>query len=102
MTQNDKPTDGGYAFPVADPYLTMTTEDNERMTKAYKARRYNGMTLRDYFAGQALAGMMANEFYARGAHEEREKRLAHVSETMAVCSYEAADAMLAARDSSKK
>lgn len=43
-----------------------------------------GMTLRDYFAGQALAGLLVNgSYYSKDAAEE---------------SYSYADAMLAARE----
>ena len=47
---------------------------------------YGGMTLRDYFAGQALAGMLANSS-ARGAWA-----------TYAEHSYAQADAMISARE----
>lgn len=46
-----------------------------------------GMTLRDYFAGQALAGMMANA-----------ESWSVSSEKLAGYAYSAADAMLAERD----
>ena len=64
--------DGGSAFPVVDGY--------------HKDGRHrggeSGMTLRDYFAGQALAGI-DNDFSAQGR---------------AIWAYECADAMLAARE----
>lgn len=50
-----------------------------------------GMSLRDYFAGQALAGMIAAEGEA-GFYRP---------ETAAVRSYEVADAMLAARSNGR-
>jgi hypothetical protein len=70
--------DGGAAFPVVDGY--------------HKDGRHrggeSGMTLRDYFAGQALAGYVANEnswtvTCAKSAED----------------AYNYADAMLAARES---
>ena len=71
--------DGGPAFPVADSH------------HASGQVQYgsNGMTLRDYFAGQALAGLWANprEDYAGTTREDK-----------AVESYRQADAMLAARE----
>ncbi len=63
-------SDGGPAFPVAD---TIHWDG------------HNGMTLRDYFAGQALAGLLADSnassrsLYAKDA-------------------YDLADALLAARE----
>jgi hypothetical protein len=68
--------DGGPAFPVADSH------------HASGQVQYgsNGMTLRDYFAGQALAGRMArNSIYASWSDAAKD-------------SYEIADAMLAARE----
>lgn len=61
---------GGPAFPVASP----DTGTNY------------GMSLRDYFAGQALAGIWAN-------HETT-----GTSDDLAALAYKSADAMLAARE----
>jgi len=56
-----------------------------------------GMTLRDYFASHALAGMAANEAIS-GATEEICKRSGITPAQMfAIGSYEYADAMLAQR-----
>jgi len=51
-----------------------------------------GMSLRDWFAGQVLAGMCANPSTerSRAKHEELEQKIAFVS-------YRLADAMLAER-----
>lgn len=46
--------DGGPAFPELDCFV-----DQHGEKPAYSA--YHGMTLRDYFAGQALAGLCAND-----------------------------------------
>lgn len=72
-----KPTinDGGPAFPIADSYCP-----NGQVQYGH-----NGMTLRDYFAGQALAGMLSNSS-ARGT-----------SATYTEASYGFADSMLVAR-----
>ena len=48
---------------------------------------YGGMTLRDYFAGQALAALVADQL-ARADEE---------LDILAVSAYEVADALLAAR-----
>ncbi len=67
--------DGGSAFPMGyEGETTIVTQE--------------GMTLRDYFAGQALAGWLATF----GPSEEAES--AHI----AVFSYRVADAMLAKRE----
>jgi len=52
------------------------------------AHSSSGMTLRDYFAGQALAGVMAG----------LQNRKPHSVRTMATACYAAADAMLAERE----
>ena len=49
---------------------------------------FNGMTLRDYFAGQALAGFTSGTFWCD---------LGDVNECANAC-YEQADAMIAARE----
>lgn len=67
--------DGGPAFPTSSALGTVT-----------------GMSLRDWFAGQALAGMLAAT--ARSMAPEEAER---VMEAKAKYSYRYADAMLAAR-----
>jgi hypothetical protein len=69
VTQKDN---GGPAFP----------------TVAGQQVYSNGMSLRDWFAGQAVAGISANADWWACAHEDQIARQ----------SYEIADAMLAARD----
>lgn len=68
--------DGGPAFPRTYEFV----EDGEKMDSTM-----NGMSLRDWFAGQALAGQLA-DYQTNGAAEQ-----------FAECSYKHADAMLAAR-----
>jgi hypothetical protein len=65
---------GGPAFPIADvPYPNGNVQHG-----------WNGMSLRDWFAGQALAGMLANHDSWTGDH--------------GVMAYHHADAMLRARE----
>ncbi len=72
----DQHTDGGPAFP---------SEGEGHGNPQYHSP---GMTLRDYFAGQALVGLLANTDCTRGAgHLEIPTR-----------AYQVADVMLAARD----
>jgi hypothetical protein len=68
--------DGGMAFPTWFP-------------EEHYGTGYRGMTLRDYFAGQALAGMLIN--YTT-------QKLGVGEETCAKGAYQFADAMLAARE----
>ena len=69
MTGHD---DGGPAFP-------------NRGVNSHGPSNYDGMTLRDWFAGQALIGELAAANMA-------------TSEALARCSYGMADAMLAERN----
>ena len=74
--------DGGPAFPC---------EEQIRCGgEVVDTRKFTGMTLRDWFAGQALAGLMVNY------HEHP----SNLKECAAHASA-AADAMLAAREESK-
>lgn len=68
--------DGGPAFPVADTFHP----DGQIQYGT------NGMSLRDWFAGQALAGMLSSEYRPDGEGAK------------ANWAYELADAMLRARE----
>lgn len=68
--------DGGPAFPVP---VQEDWQCASRFTSGY-----GGMTLRDYFAGQSLAGLCASGAFSM--------------DRCARNAYEAADAMLAARE----
>ena len=76
---NNPINDGGSAFP---------SEQGETQNNEWNQTYQPGMTLRDYFAGQALAGAIANHQYDFGYTDPQE---------MATCYYEIADAMLAER-----
>jgi hypothetical protein len=73
--------DGGPAFPISTP-----------LTIAPKAV---GMSLRDYFAGQALAGM---DIFETARMDTCKLTRA---QAIAKIAYELADAMIAARDTEK-
>lgn len=70
--------DGGPAFPGMNQSIQMI--DGPMVTYA------GGMTLRDYFAGQALAGILA-----KGQTNDRDPKY------LSATSYAIADGMLAAR-----
>ncbi len=55
-------------------------------------RQWFGMTLRDYFAGQALQGMASSKYWAENMSEQN-----NLLEPVAKVAYMAADAMLAER-----
>jgi len=75
--------DGGGAFPGPSDY-------RQDGSPIYMGQ--TGMTLRDYFAGQALAGWLASY----GENMEHPSANGTI-ETVAKHAYEMADAMLAAR-----
>lgn len=74
--------DGGPAFPPNAGW-----EDDDSGGR--------GMSLRDWFAGQALAGMLADPNVAIGDADEAEERKCDLR--LGRCSYRIADAMLAER-----
>lgn len=82
---------GGPAFPTGD----MVESDQKGMLHGYPISSA-GMTLRDYFAGQALAGLFS---YIDSETLHRVAASQQVSGHVIVCrmAYDYADAMLAAR-----
>jgi hypothetical protein len=75
-----KRNDGGTAFPI---HPSMRASDNQRSAE--------GMSLRDWFAGQALAGLLTHDAPEDVADTAEAVTLA------AVQAYDLADAMLRAR-----
>lgn len=73
--------DGGPAFPIVGTH--------EQVLET-------GMTLRDYFAAQAIGGLMS--MIAAGKHELNFMDGATNEERLAVAGYRVADAMLRARE----
>ena len=84
MTQ---PNDGGPAFPCGPSGMSISYDDG-RTEHQYPGSP--GMSLRDWFAGQALAGIMANAKLV-GV-------LAVSNQDPASCAYEMAEFMMAERD----
>lgn len=79
---------GGFAFPHWDPH------------DGSQGAVHNGMSLRDYFAGQALAGIMENsERWKQIAEDYKAKKKTYDQCSMANATkaYSLADAMLKAR-----
>ena len=85
--------DGGPAFPCAS---SMIVNGKQATVPA------QGMTLRDYFAGQALAGVCSgieveiDKLDADGEHADHNMKMLH--DCAGIRAYCYADAMLAARE----
>ena len=80
--------DGGPAFPQID--TETVGSQGEYQDRVYS---YGGMTLRDYFAGKAMHGMVASGVTIDIDGE-------HLFQKRAATAYAIADAMLAARSAS--
>ena len=65
------------------------------MDSEYKTQ--SGMTLRDYFAGQALMGMLAHSRNNSGYKPQMGSKAGHWHEAISIEAYALADAMLTAR-----
>jgi len=83
MTQKD---DGGPAFPVSS---AVQCSDG-----------YHGMSLRDWFAGQALAGLLVDYIRFLTSAEPNQEGITSPSRRIAAAAYSAADDMLEARKQS--
>jgi hypothetical protein len=83
---------GGSAFPFGRE-INWINEFHSRSTENV----YNqGMTLRDYFAGQALTGMLA---HSRNEHGYQSRDIAqHWHQAITQEAYQLADAMLEQRE----
>ena len=83
MSDEKKVNDGGPAFPE-------TRWDD----KTRQDVQWTGMTLRDWFAGQALAGLCSNPKYA----EALAKADTTLGQHVGITAFGAADAMLRERE----
>lgn len=85
------PDDGGPAFPGATEYVEEYNPGHpDPLQPMQKALLLRGMTLRDWFAGQALVGMRLPWPGDHGHHK-------NFAEHAADSAYKVADAMLAER-----
>jgi hypothetical protein len=87
-----KPKDGGLAFPRPLPKGQFPPQDALRLLE-----QHAGMTLRDYLAARAMAGLLAMEANPRFGATEEPYNKAHAP-LIAEHAYAIADAMLAERD----
>ncbi len=88
-TQENSVNDGGPAFPGGESYELVDLYGNK--ARYSKAPLKSGMTLRDYFAGQALAGWLASFTPDEPAKPK----------VCAALAYAMADAMIAAKGGEK-
>ena len=81
--------DGGPAFPGSSRLIEASADQviTQKLTDG-------GMTLRDYFAGQALANLNLQAHMDKYTSDVQKR----AAESMAGAAYEIADAMLAERD----
>ncbi len=87
--------DGGPAFP--QPNHIVDHEAHGR-TEARQWMQDSGMSLRDWFAGQALAGMSSSDELWVQMREAGKTQGLKTVEAFAGAAYEFADAMLVARE----
>jgi hypothetical protein len=84
----DKPNDGGPAFPTRTPPLVrMSDSGDDVVSIPGTEREWPGMTLRDWFAGQAMVRVI--KLY---------DKLPDSAELLAEGCYRIADALLAEKD----
>jgi hypothetical protein len=81
-----KVNDGGPAFPISDLEAAGLQREN--------ATGHPGMSLRDWFAGQALAGWLASY----GDTHEHPATVSGGADRIADLSYQLADALLQSRE----
>ena len=79
------------AFPSVFGYTTNCKGEKEPIVGT-------GMTLRDYFAGHALQGILSNEGLTHTGQTAAKKTGAQFEQILAFMAYHAADAMLKTRE----
>lgn len=99
MSDSKKIEDGGLAFPGTRCEQVGTVADfgfTDDESPTYVDVHHSGMSLRDWFAGQALAGMTGVWLYQEREGFTAEEQVKGIK-AMAKYSYHIADAMIAAR-----
>lgn len=87
-------TDGGPAFPSFEHYISRTHDSKGEVTVS-AGQPHGGISVRDYFAGQALTGFLAAPADKNGMAVGQRAR--EFPEIAAEWAYSQADAMLAER-----
>lgn len=97
---------GGTAFPMQDPQAIHAyasgrvaeltdTDERDRVYMAARSEAVGGLTVRDYFAGEALASGQASNWRD---NDFKPRNGLSIIENTAIAAYEFADAMLKARE----
>ena len=86
--------DGGQAFPSKKMELIESAQQQGRVPQEV---HYPGMSLRDYFAGQMMSGVISNEVLWKTYYELATKRGWDITKAVAVSCYEYADALITER-----
>lgn len=90
--------DGGSAFPYSPTYKYPGSNGDSAWTDELTDGGTTGMTLRDYFAGQALVGFVGMIDLHKIAALNSDADVTKKFVAFAKASYEMADAMLEARE----
>lgn len=93
---------GGSAFPLKCNVEQLQDNEGERAAFAVEhLQRHQGMSLRDYFAGQALASLVGRAAFDQSVEDMLKKAKidpeTETEEFVAYLAYEFADAMIAQR-----
>lgn len=91
------PKDGGPAFPLQGDGAYLPNCETADEAPAREFPRNEGMSLRDWFAGQALAGAISNARFQMALADVADRRGIEPTESVARAAYTLADAMLAVR-----
>ena len=70
----------------------------EKTEEDYKITHFMGMTLRDYFAGKAMQGVVADSKGMMALYEIAKENGNHLTIAVAECAYAYAEAMLKERE----
>ena len=93
-----KPNDGGPAFPATIDVPFYVTHGDGAISEGTTSSDLPGMSLRDWFAGQALVGFLSNPDAAASIQETAKGEGGQPADLAAVMAYFQADAMLAERE----
>lgn len=89
--------DGGPAFPASpsDTWLTDTPHGGGGWASSYGIETPQGMSLRDWFAGKAMAALIGNPAALKAINEIAQERSKTPAEMVSLTSFDFADHMLA-------